>query len=149
MTWERDGMTPGMALRESHLQGPQAGHVASLHVDSSLQIAGDKKAAPRAASGTRERQLQTSLWCSLPVGGHRHRHHRNWCRYISILQTRKQRHRISRSKARVRLLSHRVQHCVQGQVAHGAHQGSKETSVGSPGHVPAAEVFPDSFVPCE
>ena len=68
MTWERDGMTPGMALRESHLQGPQAGHVASLHVDSSLQIAGDKKAAPRAASGTRECQLQTSLWCSLPVG---------------------------------------------------------------------------------
>lgn len=94
-------MTPGMAPRESHLQGPQAGHLASLRVDSSLQIAGDKKAAPRAASRTRERQLQTLLWCSLPVGGHRHRHRRNWCCYISILQTRKQRHSISQSKARV------------------------------------------------
>lgn len=46
-----DGVTPGMALRESHLQGPRAGHLASLPIDSSLQITGDKKAALRLHQG--------------------------------------------------------------------------------------------------
>ena len=56
-----DGMTPGTALRGSHLQGPQAGPLASLHVYSSLQITGDRKAALGAESGTRERRLRTLL----------------------------------------------------------------------------------------